>query len=174
MAKQFYFCFIRPEDISPKGTIFVPMCSCKPLFYGGSGAVAPVSEQPFQLCRYRTRFTVDIDTLVPVPVSSSIFTSSVRQCLSGHKRRAKSILLAILPRPLQSAHGYLICTSICWSLSTELVSPTKPKKQQTWVEALTQELVEDEDPFVDPDYEAGSLAMGCLTGPNPSLLTLVV
>uniref|UniRef100_A0A8K9UKI9 Uncharacterized protein n=1 Tax=Oncorhynchus mykiss TaxID=8022 RepID=A0A8K9UKI9_ONCMY len=87
-------------------------------------------------------------------------TSSVRQCLSGHKRQAKCILLAILPRPLQSAQGYPICTSICWSLSTELVSPTKP--------------LEDEDPFVDPDYEAGSLAMGCLTGPNPSLLTLVV
>ncbi|KAK6308172.1 hypothetical protein J4Q44_G00214430 [Coregonus suidteri] len=30
MAKQFYFCFIRPEDISPKSMIFVPMCSCKP------------------------------------------------------------------------------------------------------------------------------------------------
>jgi hypothetical protein len=30
MAKQFYFCFIRPEDISPKSTIFVPKCSCKP------------------------------------------------------------------------------------------------------------------------------------------------
>ena len=30
MAKQFYFCFIRPEDISPKSTMFDPMCSCKP------------------------------------------------------------------------------------------------------------------------------------------------
>uniref|UniRef100_A0A674EQV5 Calcium channel, voltage-dependent, beta 3a n=1 Tax=Salmo trutta TaxID=8032 RepID=A0A674EQV5_SALTR len=30
MAKQFCFCFIRPEDISPKSKIFVPMCSCKP------------------------------------------------------------------------------------------------------------------------------------------------
>ena len=30
IAKQFYFCLIRPEDISPKSTIFVPMCSCKP------------------------------------------------------------------------------------------------------------------------------------------------
>ena len=30
MAKQFYFCFIRLEDISPKSTIFVLMCSCKP------------------------------------------------------------------------------------------------------------------------------------------------
>jgi hypothetical protein len=30
MAKQFYFCLIRPEDISPKSTRFFPMCSCKP------------------------------------------------------------------------------------------------------------------------------------------------
>ncbi|KAK6304586.1 hypothetical protein J4Q44_G00251720 [Coregonus suidteri] len=30
MAKQLYFSFIRPEDISPTSTIFVPMCSCKP------------------------------------------------------------------------------------------------------------------------------------------------
>ena len=29
MVKQLYFCFIRPEDISPKSMIFVPMCSCK-------------------------------------------------------------------------------------------------------------------------------------------------
>jgi hypothetical protein len=38
LAKQFYISFIRPEDISPKSTIFVPMCSCKTvvwLFYGG-------------------------------------------------------------------------------------------------------------------------------------------
>ena len=34
MAKQFYFCFIRSEDISPKSTIFVN------IFYGGFGAVA--------------------------------------------------------------------------------------------------------------------------------------
>jgi hypothetical protein len=43
MAKKLYFCFIRPEDLSPKSTIFVPMCSCKPdcgIFYGGFGAVA--------------------------------------------------------------------------------------------------------------------------------------
>jgi hypothetical protein len=33
MAKQLYFCFIRTEDISPKGTVFVPMCSLA--FYGG-------------------------------------------------------------------------------------------------------------------------------------------
>jgi hypothetical protein len=29
MAKQFYICFIRPEDIYPKSTFIVPMCSCK-------------------------------------------------------------------------------------------------------------------------------------------------
>ena len=33
-----------------------------------------LTELPFRLCRYRTRFTVDIDTFVPV--SSSIFTRS--------------------------------------------------------------------------------------------------
>ena len=32
------------------------------------------AKRPFRLCRYRTRFTVDIDTFVPV--SSSIFTRS--------------------------------------------------------------------------------------------------
>jgi hypothetical protein len=33
-----------------------------------------LAEQPFSLCRYRFRFTADIDTFVPV--SSSIFTRS--------------------------------------------------------------------------------------------------
>ena len=28
-GQHFYFCFIRPEDISPKSTTFVPMWSCK-------------------------------------------------------------------------------------------------------------------------------------------------
>jgi hypothetical protein len=58
--------------------IFVPMCSCKlhsVFFYGGFGAVFfSLAERPFRLCRYRTRFTVDIDTLIPV--SSSIYTRS--------------------------------------------------------------------------------------------------
>ena len=78
MAKQFYFCFIRPEDISPKSTFFVPMCSCKPhsgffLWQFWSSGFFLV-ERPFRLCRYRTRFTVDIDTYVSV--SLSIFTRS--------------------------------------------------------------------------------------------------
>ena len=43
MAKQFYFCFIRPEDISPKSTRFNPHVQLQTvvwLFYGGFGAVA--------------------------------------------------------------------------------------------------------------------------------------
>ena len=44
MTKQFfYFCFVRPEDISPKSTIFVPNVQLQTvvwLFIGGFGAVA--------------------------------------------------------------------------------------------------------------------------------------
>ena len=75
MAKQFYFCFIRLEDISPKSTIFVPMCIVVWLFLWqlwSSGLF--LAERPFKLCRYMTNFTVDIDTFVPVP--SSIFIRS--------------------------------------------------------------------------------------------------
>ena len=76
LAKQFYFCVIRPEDISPKSTIFVPMCSCKLSgFYYGFGAVASSLLSGLSgYVDYRTRFTMDIDTFVPV--SSSIFTRS--------------------------------------------------------------------------------------------------
>ena len=77
MAKQFYFCFIRPEDISPKSMVFVPCAvanrSLAFLWRTWSSGFF-LAEQPFRLCRYRTRFTVDIDTFVPV--SSSIFTRS--------------------------------------------------------------------------------------------------
>ena len=41
-------------------------------WFWSSGFFLP--ERPFRLCRYRSRFTVDIDTFVPV--SSSIFTMS--------------------------------------------------------------------------------------------------
>jgi hypothetical protein len=44
------------------------------LFYGGFGAVASSLLSSFSGCQYRTCFTVDIDTFVPV--SSSIFTRS--------------------------------------------------------------------------------------------------
>ena len=77
MAKQFYFCFIRPEDISPKSMIFV-ICTVANRSlaflwrFWSSGFF--LAERPFRLYRYRTCFTVDIDTFVPVP--SRIFTRS--------------------------------------------------------------------------------------------------
>ena len=76
MAKQLYFCFISPEDISPKSLIFVPMCSCKLwLFYGGFWAVASSLLSGLSgYVDYRNHFTVDKDTFGPV--SSSIFTRS--------------------------------------------------------------------------------------------------
>ena len=42
------------------------------VFFGLQASL--LNEWPFRICRYRTRFTVDIDTFVPV--SSSIFTRS--------------------------------------------------------------------------------------------------
>ena len=71
-AKQFYFCFIRPEDISPKK---VQLQTVVWLFYGGFGAVA--SSLLCGLSGYvdiGLIFTVDIENVVLV--SSSIFTRS--------------------------------------------------------------------------------------------------
>ena len=68
MAKQFYFCFIRPEDISPCAVANRSLAFLCRFWRGGFF----LTERPFRLCRYRTRFTVDIDTFVPV--CSSIFT----------------------------------------------------------------------------------------------------
>ncbi|KAM9461585.1 oogenesis-related [Clarias gariepinus] len=103
---------------------------------------------------------------------------SARQCRSGRKRlgRPTRLLLAILPRQLQSALGYPVCTSIGCSVSPDVrCSPTKPcgkgskrkqddmdeddddeLEQQSWVEALNQEL-NDEDPSADPDYEPSAV-----------------
>ncbi|KAG1939750.1 oogenesis-related isoform X2 [Pimephales promelas] len=95
-----------------------------------------------------------------------------RQCRTGRKRlyRVTRLLLNILPRRIQRALGYPVCTSIGCAVSPEVsCSPTKPcgkgskrkqddldeeeeVDQQSWVEALTQELAE-EDHVVDPDYE---------------------
>ena len=79
MAKPFYFCLIRPENISPKSTIFVPMCSCKPyscFFYSGFGAVA--SSLLSGLSSYVDIGLVLLDIYIYidtfVPISSSIFT----------------------------------------------------------------------------------------------------
>ena len=75
MAKQFYFCFIRPEDISPKIRSLSPCAVANRSLaflwrFWSSGFF--LAERPFRLCR--TRFTVDRDTFVPV--SYSIFTRS--------------------------------------------------------------------------------------------------
>ncbi|XP_035645497.1 oogenesis-related isoform X1 [Oncorhynchus keta] len=109
-----------------------------------------------------------------VPPEEDANSSPARHCLAGRKRlrRATRILLAILPRRLQSTLGYPVCTSIGRAVSPEvLCSPTKlcgkgnkrkqddlddDEEQQTWVEALSQEL-EDEEPSVDPDYEPSAV-----------------
>ncbi|KAF0042265.1 hypothetical protein F2P81_005797 [Scophthalmus maximus] len=104
--------------------------------------------------------------------------SPARQSLAGRKRlhRVTRLLLSVLPRWLQGAMGYPVSSSIGRSLSPEIrVSPTKPcgkgsKRKQdeldedeeeeehpTWVEALNQELADDEDPEEDPDYEPSSV-----------------
>lgn len=50
--------------------------------------------------------------------------SPARHCLAGRKRlrRATRILLAILPRRLQSALGYPVCTSIGCAVSPGMYS----------------------------------------------------
>ena len=69
MAKQFYFCFIRPEDISQKSMIFVPCAVANHSqaflwrFWSNGFFLA---ERPFRLCWYRTCFTVDINIFAPV------------------------------------------------------------------------------------------------------------
>ncbi|XP_074523744.1 oogenesis-related [Halichoeres trimaculatus] len=105
-------------------------------------------------------------------------SSPGRQSLAGRKRlhRVTRLLLSILPRWLQGALGYPVSSSIGRSLSPEIrVSPTKPcgkgsKRKQdeldeeedeeehpTWVEALTQELADEDAPEEDPDYEPSTV-----------------
>ncbi|KAK5931033.1 hypothetical protein CgunFtcFv8_027219 [Champsocephalus gunnari] len=116
------------------------------------------------------------------PQEKAVLSPSVlspgRQSLSGRKRlhRVTRLLLSVLPRWVQSKLGYPVSSSIGLSLSPEIrVSPTKPcgkgskrkqaeldedeeeEESQTWVEALNQELVDDEDLEVDPDYEPSSI-----------------
>ncbi|XP_059196382.1 oogenesis-related [Centropristis striata] len=104
--------------------------------------------------------------------------SPARQSLTGRKRlhRVTRMLLSILPRRVQGALGYPVSSSIGRTLSPEIrVSPTKPcgkgskrkqdeldedeeeEESQTWVEALTQELADNEDPEEDPDYEPSTV-----------------
>ncbi|XP_061636551.1 oogenesis-related isoform X2 [Phyllopteryx taeniolatus] len=111
---------------------------------------------------------------------ASAISPPARQSRTSRKRRhpVARLLLSILPRWVQAALGYRLSTAIGCSLSPEMrVSPIKPcgkgskRKQddleddedddddehQTWVEALTQELVDDDCPEKDPDYEPSSV-----------------
>ncbi|CAF94285.1 unnamed protein product [Tetraodon nigroviridis] len=117
------------------------------------------------------------------PQEKPAISSPARQNLAGRKRlhRATRLLLAVLPRWVQGALGYPVSSSIGRSLSPEIrISPTKPygkgsKRKQdeldededdydeeeaerpTWVEALTQEITEDEALEEDPDYEPSTV-----------------
>ncbi|XP_076581999.1 oogenesis-related [Chaetodon auriga] len=105
-------------------------------------------------------------------------SSPARQSLAGRKRlgRITRLLLSVLPRWAQGILGYPVSSNIGRSLSPEIrVSPTKPcgkgskrkqdeldedeeEEHQTWVEALTQELADDDDgPEEDPDYEPSTV-----------------
>ncbi|CAL8308834.1 unnamed protein product [Lota lota] len=106
---------------------------------------------------------------------STTAATPARPSRAGLKRlrRVTRIIMAILPRRLQSAMGYPVPTSVGCSLSPEVrISPTKPcgkgnkrkqdeldeededdPEQQTWVDALTQELATDEGSDEDPDYQ---------------------
>ncbi|XP_044055643.1 oogenesis-related [Siniperca chuatsi] len=108
---------------------------------------------------------------------SPAISSPTRQSLAGRKRlhRVTRLLLSILPRWVQGALGYPVSSSIGRSLSPEIrVSPTKPcgkgsKRKQdelddeedeehpTWVEALTQEIADDDVHEEDPDYEPSTV-----------------
>ncbi|XP_032382135.1 oogenesis-related isoform X2 [Etheostoma spectabile] len=117
-------------------------------------------------------------TVVRPAVCSPAVSSPVRHSLAGRKRlhRLTRLLLSILPRWVQSAMGYPVSTSIGRSLSPEIrVSPTKPcgkgskrkqdeldedeeeEESQTWVEALNQELADDQTSEQDPDYEPSTI-----------------
>ncbi|XP_070689002.1 oogenesis-related [Pempheris klunzingeri] len=112
-------------------------------------------------------------------LASPAVSSPARHSLAGRRRlrRVTRLLLSILPRWVQGALGYPVSSSIGRSLSPEIrVSPTKPcekgskrkqdelddddedeEEHQTWVEALTQELADDDGPEEDPDYEPSTI-----------------
>ncbi|XP_030640167.1 oogenesis-related [Chanos chanos] len=111
---------------------------------------------------------------LPDPAKTEGDSPPARQCRAGRKRLrwATRLLLTLLPRRMQSALGYPVCTTIGCQVSPDVsCSPTKPcgkgskrkqddideedeepQEQQSWVEALNQELA-DEDQTADPDYE---------------------
>jgi hypothetical protein len=63
--------FSKEYDLCPHVQLQTVVCLFKMRFWSSGFFLA---ERPFRLCRYRTHFTVVIDTFVPV--SPSIFTRS--------------------------------------------------------------------------------------------------
>ncbi|XP_056460722.1 oogenesis-related [Gadus chalcogrammus] len=114
-----------------------------------------------------------------VPVLGSTPARPSRQGLK-RLRRITRIIMAVLPRRMQSALGYPVPASVGCSLSPEMrISPTKPcgkgnkrkqdeldededeegdePEQHTWVEAFANELATDEGSEEDPDYEPSAV-----------------
>ncbi|XP_051551551.1 uncharacterized protein LOC127439316 [Myxocyprinus asiaticus] len=120
-------------------------------------------------------FSTPVKAISP-PAKEKEGSPKERHCRTVRKRlhRVTRLLMAILPRRIQSTLGFPVCTSIGCAVSPEVCcSPTKPcgkgskrkqddldeeeeADQQSWVEALTQELAE-EDHAVDPDYEPSAV-----------------
>ena len=63
--------FYKKYDLCPHVQLQTVVCLFYRRFWSSGFFLA---ERPFRLCRYKTRFTMDINTFVPV--SSSIFTRS--------------------------------------------------------------------------------------------------
>ncbi|CDQ60185.1 unnamed protein product [Oncorhynchus mykiss] len=84
MAKQFDFChrtFLQKvRSLSPCAVANRSLAFLWRIWSSGFF----LAERPFRLHRYRTRFTVDIDTFVPV--SSSIFTRKKPLLQNRHKK----------------------------------------------------------------------------------------
>uniref|UniRef100_A0A3Q1F4A7 Oogenesis-related gene n=1 Tax=Acanthochromis polyacanthus TaxID=80966 RepID=A0A3Q1F4A7_9TELE len=114
----------------------------------------------------------------PYVVVTPVVQSPSRHSLTGRKRlrRITRLLLSILPWCVQGFLGYPVASRIGLSLSPEIRgSPTKPcgkgskrkqdeldededeEEQPTWVEALSQDLADDEGPDVDPDFEPSTI-----------------
>ncbi|XP_059924088.1 oogenesis-related isoform X2 [Gadus macrocephalus] len=114
-----------------------------------------------------------------VPILGSTPARPSRQGLK-RLRRITRIIMAVLPRRMQSALGYPVPASVGCSLSPEMrISPTKPcgkgnkrkqdeldededeegdeLEQHTWVEAFANELATDEGSEEDPDYEPSAV-----------------
>jgi hypothetical protein len=76
-----------------------------------------LAERPFRLCRYRTRFTVDIETFIPV--SSRIFTRSFAVFLGLICTSRTKVRSSLRDRPRLLPERYDGCmVPWCWYLHT--------------------------------------------------------